>query len=172
MVSIQDTEWKAFPRFVTPVRSTLLFGRDRLRSCVETRHTKDGDEATLERQPSPTRSPALGKRLDDDGDRQSTGFSGRAHLPRNLGGTRGTRAPLSVHHMRAITVEGFSLEDESSLSDAATEIADLVRYRGTTEIASAPSVEVLQFKYSLTRHDVEMRAFDIKKTLQKFAEAG
>ena len=31
---------------------------------METRHTKDGDEATLEWQPSSTRSSALGKRLD------------------------------------------------------------------------------------------------------------
>jgi hypothetical protein len=63
MVSIQDTEWKVFPRFMPPVRSTLLFGRDRLRSCVETRHTKNGDVATLERQSGSTRSSGLGKRL-------------------------------------------------------------------------------------------------------------
>jgi len=31
---------------------------------VETRHIKDGDDATLERQPIPTRSSGLGKRLD------------------------------------------------------------------------------------------------------------
>jgi hypothetical protein len=51
-----------------------------------------------------------------------------------------------------------------------TEIADLVRYRGTTEIASATAVEVPQFKCSIARHDLEMRAFDLKKTLQKFAK--
>jgi hypothetical protein len=31
---------------------------------VETKHIKDGDDATLERQPIPTRSSGLGKRLD------------------------------------------------------------------------------------------------------------
>lgn len=51
-----------------------------------------------------------------------------------------------------------------------TEIVDLVRYRGTTEIASATAVEVPQFNCSIARHDLEMRAFDIKKKLQKFAK--
>lgn len=72
--------------------------------------------------------------------------------------------------LRAIAIEGFSVDDEPSLSDAAIEIADLVRYRGTTSIGTASSVEVLQFKYSVAREDVEMRGFDIKKTLQKFAQ--
>jgi hypothetical protein len=64
MVSTQETEWKVIPRFVLPVRSTLLFGKFRLRSCVEIRHTKHGEEAALEWQPNSTRSSALGKRLD------------------------------------------------------------------------------------------------------------
>jgi hypothetical protein len=64
MVSCQDTEWKVFPRFVVPEHSTLLLGREQLRSCVEARSTKDGNEATLERHPGSTRSSALGKRLD------------------------------------------------------------------------------------------------------------
>lgn len=72
--------------------------------------------------------------------------------------------------LRAIAIEGFSIEDESSMSSAAVEIADLVRYRGTTNISSASSIEVLQFKYSIASEAVGMRAFDIKKTLQKFAK--
>lgn len=64
MVSSQDTEWNVFPRFLTPVRSTLPFDGNRLRSCVETGNTKNGDAVTLERYPGPTRSSALGKRLD------------------------------------------------------------------------------------------------------------
>jgi hypothetical protein len=55
---------ESFSTFLTPVRSTLFFDRDRARSCVESRLTKDGDEATLERQPGYTRSSGLGKRLD------------------------------------------------------------------------------------------------------------
>ena len=68
-----------------------------------------------------------------------------------------------------LAMEGFSIEDEPSVSEAATEIADLVRYRGGTNVDTASSVEVLQFKYSIARADQEMRAFDIKKTLEKFA---
>jgi len=63
-VPFQDTEWKVFPRFVPSVRSTLLFGRNRLRAYVETRNTKNGDEAALERQSGSARSSGLGKRLD------------------------------------------------------------------------------------------------------------
>lgn len=35
-----------------------------MRVCVETRNTKSGDEAALERQSGSTRSSGLGKRLD------------------------------------------------------------------------------------------------------------
>ncbi len=45
------------------MRSTLLFDRSRLRVCVETRNTKNGDQAALERQPSSARSSGPGKRL-------------------------------------------------------------------------------------------------------------
>jgi hypothetical protein len=71
----------------------------------------------------------------------------------------------------AITIENFSTEDEQLVSDSAMEIADLVRYRGATSIEFASSVEVLQFKYSVSRTAVEMSASDIKKTLTKFAAA-
>jgi len=63
-VSCQDIKWKVFPRFVPSVRSTLLFVRNRLRVCVESRNTKNGDEAAMERQSSSARSSGLGKRLD------------------------------------------------------------------------------------------------------------
>jgi hypothetical protein len=69
----------------------------------------------------------------------------------------------------AITMENFDVEDEPSMSDSATEIADLVRYRGATAIDSASSVEVVQFKYSVARADVGVTASEIKTTLQKFA---
>lgn len=70
----------------------------------------------------------------------------------------------------AVAIEGFSIDDDPSLSDSATEIADLVLYRETTSVATASSIGVLQFKYSVGRANVAMRGFDIKKTLQKFAQ--
>jgi hypothetical protein len=88
--------------------------------------------------------------------------------------TWAARVALGLLHpsstLRAIAIEGFSVEDESSLSEAAVEIADLVRYRGAANINSASSIEVLQFKHSIASEAVAMRAFDIKKTLQKFAK--
>lgn len=65
-MSIQDTEWKVFPRFVVLLRSTLLFGTEGLRSCVEVKTTKNGSGAELKRQRGSARSARLGKRLDPD----------------------------------------------------------------------------------------------------------
>ena len=64
MVSFQDTQWKVFPRFVNPVRSTLLLGEDDSGSCVEIKNTKAGNEAVLERQPGLARCSGLGRKLD------------------------------------------------------------------------------------------------------------
>ncbi len=71
----------------------------------------------------------------------------------------------------AIALEGFSLQDEGGLPNAATEIADLVRYHGTTEIATASIVEIVQFKYSIAKADTALRAADVASTLRKFAES-
>ena len=71
--------------------------------------------------------------------------------------------------LAAIALEGFSLEDEEGLSNAAAEIADLVRYYGTTKIETASMVEIVQFKYSIARADTSLRAADIVSTLRKFA---
>lgn len=83
------------------------------------------------------------------------------------------RVALELLHpsstLRILTVEGFSIEDEPSVSDSATEIADLVRYRNGIDINTASSIEVLQLKYSIARADQGIRAFDIRKTLEKFA---
>lgn len=64
MVSLQDTEWKVFPRFLPLGHSTLLLGKDDSRSCVEIRNAKTGNEARLERQPGLARSTGLGRKLD------------------------------------------------------------------------------------------------------------
>ncbi len=66
VVSIQDTEWKVFPRFVVLMRSTLLFDTEGLRSRVEVKTTKNGSGGESERQRSSSRSTRLGKRLDPD----------------------------------------------------------------------------------------------------------
>ncbi len=66
VVSIQDTEWKVFPRFVVLMRSTLLFDTEGSRSRVEVKTTKNGSSGESERQRSSSRSTRLGKRLDPD----------------------------------------------------------------------------------------------------------
>jgi hypothetical protein len=72
--------------------------------------------------------------------------------------------------LTAVAVEGFSTEDAPIASAAATEIADLVRYRGGVGIAHASSVEVIQFKYSIADAATPVRAADLRKTLAKFAQ--
>lgn len=69
-----------------------------------------------------------------------------------------------------ITMEGFSAEDVSGLSADAQEIADLVRYRGSPDACKAAGVEVVQFKYSISREHVPARAAYLAKTLKKFAK--
>lgn len=66
MVSFLDTQWKVFPRFMPPVRSTLLVGKGHLETCVEAKTTKHESGPALDRQPRSGRSAKLGKRLDPD----------------------------------------------------------------------------------------------------------
>ena len=73
--------------------------------------------------------------------------------------------------LAAVAVEGFSTEDAPIASAAATEIADLTRYRGALSVGTASQVEVVQFKYSIAAALEPMRAADIKKTLEKFSRA-
>jgi len=71
--------------------------------------------------------------------------------------------------LQALAIEGFSVDDDDALSAGATEIADVVRYHGGTEVARASRVEVVQFKYSIVDADTPIRAADLAKTLVKFA---
>ena len=48
--------------------------------------------------------------------------------------------------LKAIALEGFSVEDTSELDAGTVEIADLVRYHGAATVARASHVEVVQFK--------------------------
>ncbi len=72
--------------------------------------------------------------------------------------------------LKAIALEGFSAEDAPGMSAEATEIADLVRYRGAVNLESASAVEVVQFKYSIAQAAVPMRATNVTSTLVKFAK--
>lgn len=47
--------------------------------------------------------------------------------------------------LSAVAVERLSEEDSAAASAAATEVADLVRYRGGIGIAHSSRVEVVQF---------------------------
>ena len=73
-------------------------------------------------------------------------------------------------NLSAIAVEGLSTEDAAIVSAAATEVADLVRYRGGIGISYASRVEVVQFKYSIAEAAVPVRAADLRKTVLKFAK--
>jgi hypothetical protein len=66
MVSRQDTGWKVFPRFLVPMRSTLLLDTEDSRGCVAGKGSKDERTMMQERQRSSARSARLGKRLDPD----------------------------------------------------------------------------------------------------------
>ena len=89
--------------------------------------------------------------------------------------TWAVRSPLELlppdTTLAAIALEGFSLGDEEGLPNAATEIADLVRYHGATQIATASMVEIVQFKYSIAKADTPLRAADIASTLRKFSQS-
>ncbi|MHB1189111.1 ATP-binding protein [Thiobacillus sp.] len=71
-----------------------------------------------------------------------------------------------------IAVEGLEPGDQARASAETVEIADLTLYYGkTTSFKSAARVEIVQFKYSISRRDTEFRASDANKTIAKFAEA-
>ena len=71
--------------------------------------------------------------------------------------------------LRAIALEGFSVEDADDVDSVATEIADLVRYHDSRGVRGASLVEVVQFKYSVANPTDPIRAADLTKTLTKFA---
>jgi hypothetical protein len=71
-----------------------------------------------------------------------------------------------------IAVEGLSPEDQAHASAETVEIADLTLYYGkAASFKSATRIEIVQFKYSISRKDKEFRASDAKKTIEKFADA-
>ena len=74
--------------------------------------------------------------------------------------------------LTGIAVEGLEPEDQARASAETVEIADLTLYYGkTATFRSADRVEIVQFKYSISRRDTEFRASDASKTIAKFADA-
>ncbi|WP_316187974.1 MULTISPECIES: hypothetical protein [unclassified Bradyrhizobium] len=71
-----------------------------------------------------------------------------------------------------IAVEGLSDDIEEDASPAIIEIADATLYFGqSATYEDASRIEVAQFKYSVAKAETGIRAFDLKKTLEKFGDA-
>jgi len=84
------------------------------------------------------------------------------------------RVSLELLHpmaeLKAISLEGFPVQETNSFSEKAMDIADLVKYFGGSTVDEATRIDVLQFKYSPTKENEGLTASDLSKTLQKFAQ--
>ncbi len=82
------------------------------------------------------------------------------------------RLLLPVDDLVGIAVEGLEPGDQRSASPETVQIADLVLYCGENpNFEDASKVEIVQFKYSLSKKDKCFRASDAKETIKKFAAA-
>jgi hypothetical protein len=71
-----------------------------------------------------------------------------------------------------IAVEGLAPADQAVASSETVEIADIVLYYGrNATFNDAHTVNIVQFKYSISRSLDEFRATDAKKTIAKFGAA-
>ena len=71
-----------------------------------------------------------------------------------------------------IAVEGLETNDQKSASAETVQVADLTLYYGKNpNFEDASRVEIVQFKYSLSRENKPFRTSDAKETIEKFAEA-
>ena len=84
------------------------------------------------------------------------------------------RVSLELLHpmteLKAISLEGFSVQEANSFSEEAMDIADLVKYFGGSTVDEAKRIDVLQLKYSPTKENEGLTASDLSKTLRKFAQ--
>lgn len=84
------------------------------------------------------------------------------------------RVSLELLHpmteLKAISLEGFPVQEANSFSEEAIDIADLVKYFGGSTVYEAKRIDVLQLKYSPTKKNKGLTASDLSKTLQKFAQ--
>lgn len=73
--------------------------------------------------------------------------------------------------LTAIAVEGLSPADQAGASAATVEIADLTFYfGGKPTFKNATRTTVAQVKYSIASENKDFRAFNAKKTVQKFGK--
>lgn len=71
-----------------------------------------------------------------------------------------------------IAVEGLETNDQKSASAETVQVADLTLYYGKNpNFEDASRVEIVQFKYSLSRETEPFRTSDAKETIKKFAKA-
>jgi hypothetical protein len=84
------------------------------------------------------------------------------------------RVSLELLHpmaeLKAISLEGFHVQEANNFSEEAMDIADLVKYFGGSTVDEAKRIDVLQLKYSPTKENEGLTASDLSKTLQKFAQ--
>ncbi len=72
--------------------------------------------------------------------------------------------------LKAISLEGFPVQDAKSFSEEAMDIADLVKFFGGNTVEIATRIDVLQLKYSRTKEGIGLTASDLAKTLKKFTK--
>lgn len=79
---------------------------------------------------------------------------------------------VATDNLIGIAVEGLSPTDQSSVGSETVEIADIVLYHGKRPtFRGADSINIVQFKYSISASTVAFRVSDAKKTIAKFASA-
>jgi len=79
---------------------------------------------------------------------------------------------LHEENLIGIAVEGLSPVDELKAKSETVEIADATLYYGEKpSFKEAERVVITQFKYSISKSEVDFRASDAKKTITKFAQA-
>ena len=82
------------------------------------------------------------------------------------------RLLLPKDDLIGIAVEGLEPNDQKSASSETIQIADLALYYGENpNFEDASRVEIVQFKYSLSKESKPFRNSHAKKTIKKFAAA-
>src|SRR5688572_21563544 len=79
---------------------------------------------------------------------------------------------LPSNNLAGIAVEGLHPADQETAASETVEIADIVLYYGKqSTFEGADSVNIIQFKYSISSKDDDFRASHANKTIRKFAAA-
>jgi len=108
----------------------------------------------------PTKTSEIGTRASRDGHEFHVAWAARVALE-----LLHPKSPL-----KAISLEGFPVQDAKSFSKEAMDIADLVKFYGGNTVERATRIDVLQLKYSPTKESEDLTASDLTKTLKKFVE--